>query len=176
MSILKSNKNDFNGAISGIIDATPNDRKSEMSIFDEGVPFSKSILEGYPDRQIHTAAQGQFRFQAQKHPTSLNVDYDEATPVQRTRGINPSSSSHHGNYSATSKVLLNRYNAGSGMSMTGPSTLIPTQQPLETHIPTDGGPILGKQQSHQGLGSAASRIKKQLRYNNKSGVGAPPSG
>jgi hypothetical protein len=36
MSILKSNKNDFNGAISGILDATPNDRKSEMSIFDDG--------------------------------------------------------------------------------------------------------------------------------------------
>ena len=56
MSILKSNKNDFNGAISGILDATPNDRKSEMSKFDEGIPFSKSILESYPDRQIHTAA------------------------------------------------------------------------------------------------------------------------
>ena len=73
-------------------------------------------------------------------------------------------------------MLLNRYNAGSGMSMTGPSTLIPTQQPLETQIPTEGGPTLGKQQSHQGLGGAASRIKKQLRYNNKSGFGAPPSG
>ena len=87
MSILKSNKNEFNGAISGILDATPNDRKSEVSIFDECVPFSR---EGYPDRQSHTAAQGQFRFQAQKYPTTLNVDYDEATPLQRSRGINPS--------------------------------------------------------------------------------------
>ncbi len=104
------------------------------------------------------------------------MDYDEATPLQRTRGINPSQSSHQGNNSAASKVLLNRYNAGSGMSMTGPSTIIPTQQPLETHIAPEGAPTLGKQQSHQGFGGAASRIKKQLRYNNKSGVVAPPTG
>jgi|LauGreDrversion4_2_1035121.scaffolds.fasta_scaffold63951_1 hypothetical protein len=37
MSILKSAKNDFNGPISGLLDGTPNERKSEMSIFDEGV-------------------------------------------------------------------------------------------------------------------------------------------
>jgi hypothetical protein len=41
-----------------------------------------------------------------------------------------------GNYSANSKMLLNRYNPGSGgISMTGPSTVpmmvIPTQHNLE---------------------------------------------
>jgi hypothetical protein len=36
LSILKSTKgNDFNGPVSGLLDGTPNERKSEMSIFDE---------------------------------------------------------------------------------------------------------------------------------------------
>ena len=59
-----------------------------------------------------------------KHPTTYNLDYDQLTPLQKSRGINPSMSSHQGNQSVASKIMLNRYNlASGGISMTGPSTV-----------------------------------------------------
>jgi hypothetical protein len=132
MSILKATKNDFAGAISGILDATPNGKRTDLSIIDDASGPSTSIFDAYPERQIHTAMQsGNFRFNKMKNPTSYNLDYDTATPLQKMRFNNSSMSSNYGHNSTTSKILINKYNTGSGgYTNTGPSTapmVIPIQ-------------------------------------------------